>query len=166
MLIRAERSGLRFAVPKSWQVTDLATVLEGGDDKALQDIARKMNLPLSQLKAAARTVDVAAFGPTVKGFAANVNVQALPVEEVPTAAQLKMVMAAVGGSVESVEDVTTSLGPGRVSRYTLEVGSTKVVGRQIGVKGPNGVVLVTVSDIDAKSADVVLALVQGTLAAT
>jgi hypothetical protein len=165
-LITAERSGLRFAVPRTWQVNDVATVLESGDDADLAAIAKKMNLPLSQLKAAARTIDVAAFGPAVKGFAPNVNVQSLPVEELPTAEQLSMVMKMVGGTVESVDDVTTAAGPARVSRYRLDVGVAKVVGRQLGVKGPNGVVLITVSDITAQGADVVLAMVQGSLTTT
>ncbi|MGG5259034.1 hypothetical protein [Phycicoccus avicenniae] len=164
-LVRAQRSRMTFAVPTSWQVTDVTTLLSSGDEKALAGLAEQLNLSLSQVRAAARTIDVAAFGPSVDGFAPNVNVQLLPVEEPPSAAQLRLAMSAVGGTVESVEDVTTTFGPGRVSSYRLELGGRTVVGRQLGIKAPGGVALVTVSHVTAKEADVVLALVKGSLTA-
>ncbi|MBM6401239.1 hypothetical protein [Phycicoccus sonneratiae] len=166
VLVRAERSGLRFAVPEAWEVADVATVLEAGVDEDLAAMAERMNVPASQLRAAARTIDVSAFGPSVDGFAPNVNVQGLPVEEVPSAAQLRLVTSMIGGTVESVDDVPTPVGPGRVSRYRAEIGGRSVVGRQLGIEGPSGVVLVTVTATTAAGADDVLALLQRTLTTT
>ena len=164
--ISADRAGLRFAVPEDWKVLDLADVLASGDPKALQELADRMNLPVSQIEAAARTTDVAAFGAPVQDFAPNVNVQTVPLAEVPSETQLRLGMEMVGATVDSVEDVETALGTARVSSYSLPVNGTTVTGHQLGVKAPDGVAMITISDLSADRADVLLAMIEASLRTT
>ncbi len=163
--VHAEGSSVRFVVPTGWTVLPMAEALDRGDPEALAALAKRMNVPVSQVKAAARAVDLAVFGPEHAGFAPNVTVQRLPLAEVPGEAQLRMILGIVGARVDSVEDVTTPLGAGRLSRYGLEVGSTKAVGRLLAVAGPEGVVLVTATALDRAQAEVVVALVRSSIAA-
>ncbi len=164
--VSADRAGIRFAVPQDWQVLAADDVLAAGGSDVLQEMADRMNMSASQLRAAVRSADVAAFGQPVNGFAPNINVQTVPLEEVPSAAQLRMGVESVGATVLSVEDVTTSLGRARVSTYTLPLGDLTVTGHQLGVKAPNGVSLITVSDLSADRAGVVLSMVEASLART
>ncbi|HMM94831.1 hypothetical protein [Phycicoccus sp.] len=161
--VTGERSGLRFAVPEDWKVLELTKVLESGDQDALARIAQQMNLPVAQVKAAARSVDVAVFGPPSRGFAPNLNVQTLPLEVMPTEAQTRMVLKMIGATVASYEEVTTPVGRGHVTGYTLPVDTNTATGRQLTVIGPKGVVVLTVTDVDVDRADTVLGMLRASL---
>lgn len=165
-MVEASRVGIRFAVPESWEVVDFAELLEQADAAELEAVAEGMNLTAAQFRAAASNTDVGVFGPPSADFTPNVNVQLAPVEEVPSAEQMRLGLTMVGADVQDVQDVTTPLGPGRVTTYRLEVDGTTAYGRQLGVKGPGGVALITVSHGDAEQAERVEAVLRASLAAS
>ncbi len=163
-VVEAGRARIRFAVPDSWELVDFTALLEQADADELEAAADGMNLTASQFRAAARNTDLGVFGPPTANFAPNVNVQLSPVEEVPSAEQMRAGLTAIGADVQDVQDVTTPLGPGRVTSYRLEVAGTTAYGRQLGVKGPGGVALITVSHGDAEQAERVEQVLRSSLA--
>lgn len=163
-MVEARRAGIRFAVPDSWEIVDFTELLEQADAAELEAVAEGMNLTAAQFRAAASNTDLGAFGPPSAGFAPNVNVQLAPVEEVPSAAEMRRGLTMVGADVQDVQDVTTPLGPGRVTIYRLGVDGTTAYGRQLAVRGPGGVALVTVSHGDAEQAERVEAVLRASLA--
>ncbi|WP_299444928.1 hypothetical protein [uncultured Phycicoccus sp.] len=162
-VVEAGRARIRFAVPESWEVVDFTDLLEQADADELEAAADGMNLTAGQFRAAASNTDLGVFGPPTADFAPNINVQLSPVEEVPSAEQMRTGLTTIGADVQDVLDVTTPLGPGRVTVYRLDVAGTTAYGRQLGVKGPGGVALITVSHGDAEQAERVEQVLRSTL---
>lgn len=160
----AKRAGIRFAVPKDWKVFDLVTVLEKGDQSTIDAIAKQMNISTTQFKQMASNTDVAVFGPVQGSFAPNINVQTVPAEAVPSENEMSQGLKAVGAEIVDSKEIATAVGAGRLTTYRLTIGSTKVEGRQVAVKAPGGVAIITVSHTSSEQAGVLAAMVQSSLA--
>ena len=153
--VEGKSSGLRFAVPEDWKVLDPAALETDSDSALAKSLEKTYGVSADQLSKVFGAMDLVMMGPPEKSFAPNVNVVPNPLTALPTATDLASELDKIGAKTGTPRDATTPLGPAVVVPYELQSGANLVKGRSIVLKGPNGYVTITVSDVDAKAADAV-----------
>jgi hypothetical protein len=151
--VEAPKSGIRFPVPEAWKTTSFREVLDSGDKEAIAEAAKAMGVTESQLETVADQIEVMVFGPTVKGFAVNVNAVPQPGVQMPTAEVAEQQLGQLGGEVGTPVEGTTAYGKSMIVPYVLKLPNTTVQGRTILLETPGGVATLTVSHTSAKEAD-------------
>ena len=151
--VDAPRAGIRFPVPEGWRALSFRELLESGDKEAIAEAARTMGVTENQLDALAAQIEVIAFGPTVKGFAVNVNAVPQPGTAMPSAEEASGQLEQIGGTIGTPVTGSTDFGTSLVVPYTLEVKDLTVQGRSILLETPGGVATLTVSHVSEAEAD-------------
>ena len=129
--MEAPKSGIRFPVPEDWKSMSFREVIDSGDKEAIDEAAKSMGVTPEQLDTIADQIEVIVFGPTVKGFAVNINAVPQPNTAMPSAAEATSQLQQIGGKVGKAEEGTTSLGKSLVVPYTLKVQDRTVQGRTL-----------------------------------
>jgi hypothetical protein len=153
--VEAKGSGLRFAVPETWKVLDPSTLATDPESALAKSLEKTYGVSADQLSKVFGAMDLMVMGPPKTSFAPNVNVVPNPLTSLPKATDLAAELDKIGATTGTPRDATTPLGPAIVVPYELQSGANLVKGRSIVLKGPNGYVTITVSDVDAKTADAV-----------
>lgn len=153
MWVEAPKTGIRFPVPKGWKSLSFREVLDSGDKKAIDEAAKSMGVTAEQLDSLAEQIDVMVFGPTVKGFAVNINTVPQPGAAMPSADEAVSQLKQLGGTVGTPTTGTTAFGKTLVVPYTLKVQDTTVQGRTVLVETPDGIATLSVSHVSAAEAD-------------
>lgn len=162
----ATESGLRFAVPDTWEPIDAETLTSGGSNAAVDQLLETMGVTREEFVASMQGMELMVMGPVESNFAPNVNVVPNALSELPPATNLASELDSIGATTGTPSDETTPLGPAILVPYSLSSGDLDIKGRSIVVGGPNGFVTITVSHVDDKAADAVAATLLSTLSAT
>ena len=72
-------------------------VIDSGDKEAIDEAAKSMGVTPEQLDTIADQIEVIVFGPTVKGFAVNINAVPQPNTAMPSAAEATSQLQGIGG---------------------------------------------------------------------
>lgn len=114
--------GVKFAVPPGWSMFDLSTFADPAVRAALEPVAQKLGLTVDEyIRQLTQLNDAIVTGPEHAGFSATVSVrkEAAQVSSyVPSVEEAQQLVVALGGTVTSVDPVSTPAGPGYVTRYT------------------------------------------------
>jgi len=151
--VEAPKSGIRFPVPEDWRSMSFREVIDSGDKEAIDEAAKSMGVTPEQLDTIADQIEVIVFGPTVKGFAVNINAVPQPNTAMPSAAEATSQLQGIGGKVGKAKEGTTSLGKSLVVPYTLKVQDRTVQGRTLLIETDDGVATLTVSHVSGDEAD-------------
>lgn len=162
----AADSGLRFAVPETWEPIDAETLTSGGSNAAVDQLLETMGVTREEFVASIQGMELMVMGPVESNFAPNVNVVPNALTELPPATNLASELTSIGATAGTPSEETTALGPAILVPYSLMSGELDIKGRSIVVGGPNGFVTITVSHVDDKAADAVAATLLSTLSAT
>jgi len=149
----APKSGIRFPVPEDWRSMSFREVIDSGDKEAIDEAAKSMGVTPEQLDTIADQIEVIVFGPTIKGFAVNINAVPQPNTAMPSAAEATSQLQGIGGKVGKAKEGTTSLGKSLVVPYTLKVQDRTVQGRTLLIETDDGVATLTVSHVSGDEAD-------------
>ena len=151
--VEAPKSGIRFPVPEDWRSMSFREVIDSGDKEAIDEAAKSMGVTPEQLDTIADQIEVIVFGPTIKGFAVNINAVPQPNTAMPSAAEATSQLQGIGGKVGKAKEGTTSLGKSLVVPYTLKVQDRTVQGRTLLIETDDGVATLTVSHVSGDEAD-------------
>jgi hypothetical protein len=151
--VDAPKSGIRFPVPEDWKSMSFREVIDSGDKEAIDEAAKSMGVTPEQLDTIADQIEVIVFGPTVKGFAVNINAVPQPNTAMPSAAEATSQLQQIGGKVGKAVEGTTSMGKSLVVPYTLKVQDRTVQGRTLLIETDDGVATLTVSHVSGDQAD-------------
>ena len=151
--VEAPKSGIRFPVPEDWKSMSFREVIDSGDKEAIDEAAKSMGVTPEQLDTIADQIEVIVFGPTVKGFAVNINAVPQPNTAMPSAEEATSQLSQIGGKVGKAKEGTTSLGKSLVVPYTLKVQDRTVQGRTLLIETDDGVATLTVSHVSGDEAD-------------
>ncbi len=114
--------GVRFAVPAGWAMFDLSRFADPAVQGALEPVAAKLGLTVDEyIRQLTQLNDAIVTGPDRNGFTPTISVRKEAAQvsgTVPSVADAQQLVAAIGGTVTSVDPLTTPLGPGYVTRYT------------------------------------------------
>ena len=153
MWIEAPKAGIRFPVPDDWRTMSFQEVLDSGDTKAMDEAAKAMGVTPDQLQALAEQIEVIVFGPTVDGFAVNINAIGQPGTTLPTARVASAQLEKAGGKVGTPVAGTTAFGKSLVVPYSLKLPTGTIQGRSILLETPDGIATLTVSHASKAEAD-------------
>ena len=162
----ATDSGLRFAVPDTWEPIDAETLASGGSNASVDQLLETMGVTREEFVASMQGMELMVMGPVESSFAPNVNVVPNALSELPPASNLASELDSIGATTGTPSDVSTPLGPAILVPYSLTSNELDIKGRSIVVGGPNGFVTITVSHVDDEAADAVAATLLSTLSAT
>ena len=162
----AADSGLRFAVPDTWEPIDAAALASGESNAAVDQLLETMGVTREEFVQSMAGMELMVMGPAESNFAPNVNVVPNALSELPPAENLASELSSIGATTGTPSDETTPLGPAILVPYSLQSGELDIKGRSIVTGGPNGFVTITVSHVDDKAADAVAATLLETLSAT
>ena len=151
--VEAPKSGIRFPVPEDWKSMSFREVIDSGDKETIDEAAKSMGVTPEQLDTIADQIEVIVFGPTVKGFAVNINAVPQPNTAMPSAEEATSQLSQIGGKVGKAKEGTTSLGKSLVVPYTLKVQDRTVQGRTLLIETDEGVATLTVSHVSGDEAD-------------
>ena len=151
--VEAPKSGIRFPVPEDWKSMSFREVIDSGDKETIDEAAKSMGVTPEQLDTIADQIEVIVFGPTVKGFAVNINAVPQPNTAMPSAEEATSQLSQIGGKVGKAKEGTTSLGKSLVVPYTLKVQDRTVQGRTLLIETDDGVATLTVSHVSGDEAD-------------
>ena len=162
----AADSGLRFAVPDTWEPIDAAALAAGESNAAVDQLLETMGVTQEEFVQSMAGMELMVMGPAESNFAPNVNVVPNALSELPPAENLASELSSIGATTGTPSDETTPLGPAILVPYSLKSGELDIKGRSIVTGGPNGFVTITVSHVDDQAADAVAATLLETLSAT
>ena len=162
----ATDSGLRFAVPDTWEPIDAETLASGGSNASVDQLLETMGVTREEFVASMQGMELMVMGPVESSFAPNVNVVPNALSELPPASNLASELDSIGATTGTPSDESTPLGPAILVPYSLTSNELDIKGRSIVVGGPNGFVTITVSHVDDEAADAVAATLLSTLSAT
>lgn len=157
-----EDVSVSFAVPETWTAMNPKKLLEGGDSSAFDEMAGRMGITSRQMMQAVGNADLLMLAPPKRGYADNVSGLVVPLEGLPTQAQLEAELGKVSDVPVVVTPGTSPAGPIVTADYTIEVSGRPVMGRSIFVETPDGVLNLSVSALEA----VTTAEVSDTIVAT
>lgn len=159
----AADSGLRFAVPDTWEPIDAQSLASGESNASVDQLLETMGVTREEFVQSMAGMELMVMGPAESNFAPNVNVVPNALSELPPATNLASELGSIGATTGTPSDETTPLGPAIYVPYSLKSGELDIKGRSIVVGGPNGFVTITVSHVDDQAADAVAATVLSTL---
>ena len=162
----ATDSGLRFAVPDTWEPIDAEALASGGSNASVDQLLETMGVTREEFVASMQGMELMVMGPVESRFAPNVNVVPNALSELPPASNLASELGSIGATTGTPSDETTPLGPAILVPYSLTSNELDIKGRSIVVGGPNGFVTITVSHVDDEKADAVADTLLSTLSAT
>lgn len=159
-------AGLTFAAPETWTAINPKKLLEAGDLSALDEMAERMGMTSSQMRVSVGNVAVLLAAPPKNGYADNITGIVVPLAGLPTESQIKAQLESVLETPVVVTESESPAGPMVAAEYVLKVGSADVNGRTLFFNGPDGVLNLSVSATDAKSADTIAELLRSTIHAS
>jgi hypothetical protein len=166
-LVKVEKYGIAFELPKGWITLDAKKVLEdgGGTNPVLDELADRMGMTPEQLtktfSSSVQTISVSDEG-AKHGFLENVNT--VGQDQVLNDETIKLQLATIGAKAATFEHVSTPAGDVTRVPYDLptKIGLT-IRGVAIVVYGDHATVVVTVSSSSAASAAKIADQVQASL---
>ncbi|PRY58724.1 hypothetical protein BCF74_1115 [Knoellia remsis] len=161
-----EDAGLRFAGPAEWVAIDPEELAAAGDDAMMKDLADRMGVSVSQFRAVMTNADLILTAPPKDGFADSINAIVVPLTDLPTEAQLTAQLGSLVDGDVTYTATETPAGRAVMARYAIAAGNLAVQGSSIFVKGPEGVLNVTVTTRDAARTEQVSAVVLDSLSET
>lgn len=166
-VLKIKKYGVSFEVPKSWMSLDAGEALKnvGKGNKDIEEFADRLGSDtdsfLKMLRNNIQTMSVSTDG-AEKGFVANINSMVIPVAD-PTAEELKLGLAAVGGKFIDQDSPDNEYGDVIRIRYTLQTGSGKIQGTFVGFDAGEVFVQITVSSLSRTESDELSDLVARTV---
>ncbi len=119
--------------------------------KTMKLMIEKSGQTEAALRQALAQMELFVVGPSIKGFAPNVNVISSPGTALPTDAQLHAQLDAMV-KVTAIREESTAMGPVRVSTYTMDIQGTPMAAEQIYAINGGRIAIITVSARDAAEA--------------
>lgn len=157
-------ASLKFAVPAEWTAINPKELLaQGGDMSVLDDMAKKMGITTKQMTQAMGNADLMLLSPPKDGYADNVSGLIVPLEGLPTEAQLKGQLGQLSEVDVVVTPGTSPAGDMIAADYTLVVGPNSVSGRTLFFTGEDAVLNLSVSAIDPKVTASVSEVIRATI---
>jgi len=154
-VVKVEKYGISYELPKGWITIDAKKVLEGGGkNPVMDDLVHRLGIPRDQLvrqfSSVVQTMSVSDGG-AVDGFLANVN--SVGQEGDVNDEQLKLQLATIGAKASEPEHETTDAGNVTRVAYFLatKVGIT-IHAVVLAVHTRTATVAVTVAAITAQKA--------------
>ncbi len=148
----AKKSSISFVPPEGWAPFDVAAAL--ADPAAAPDVVRNAaeanDDEVADFLKPYESVDAMAFEAPAGGFAANLNVINNPGTPLPSAEDAQASLEQNPAiTVSEVKDQLTPIGDGRLAVYEITEGDKKVAGEMLFVEGPKGLVVITLSTLEA-----------------
>ncbi|EAP97948.1 hypothetical protein JNB_13328 [Janibacter sp. HTCC2649] len=158
-----EDASLKFAVPEAWSAINPKKLIAEGDTSVFDDMAKKMGITSDQMMQAVGNADLMLLAPPKDGYAANVSGLIVPLEGLPTEAQLKGQLGAMSETDVVVTPGTSAAGPMIAADYVLKVGAASVQGRTQFFQGEDGVLNLAISTLDTKTTAAVSEAIRSTI---
>lgn len=151
-LLTAEKAGVRFRSPVGWTALSEKDLSFAVDSPQGVELARLTGLTIDQLRARFETIDVYLIG-----FSGVLTVGVLGTDgALPSRAGFDAGFGDLDHTVESVDQVNTPLGAGRVFGYTISAGGGEQRGVSLYVLNGSTVVEITSAGTDAGQARAIL----------
>jgi len=119
--------------------------------KTMKLMIEKSGQTEAALRQALAQMELFVVGPSIRGFAPNVNVISSPGTALPTDAQLHAQLDAMV-KVTAIREESTAMGPVRVSPYTMDIQGTPMAAEQVYAINGGRIAIITVSARDAAEA--------------
>ncbi len=116
----AADSGLRFAVPDTWEPIDAAALASGESNAAVDQLLETMGVTQEEFVQSMAGMELMVMGPAESNFAPNVNVVPNALSELPPAENLASELSSIGATTGTPSDETTPLGPAILVPYSLQ----------------------------------------------
>jgi hypothetical protein len=158
-----EDASLKFAVPEAWSAINPKKLIAEGDTSVFDDMAKKMGITSDQMMQAVGNADLMLLAPPKDGYADNVSGLIVPLEGLPTEAQLKGQLGAMSETDVVITPGTSPAGPMIAADYVLKVGDQSVQGRTLFFDGEDGVLNLAISTLDAKTTASVAEVIRTTI---
>ncbi|GAA4116075.1 hypothetical protein GCM10022415_12890 [Knoellia locipacati] len=152
-----------FAVPETWTAMNPKKLLEGGDTSAFDEMASKMGVTSRQMMQAVGNADLLMLAPPRSGYADNISGLVVPLEGLPTDAQLMAELGKVSEAPVVVTPGESPAGPTISADYSLQVSGRTVTGRSLFVETQDGVLNLSVSALDPATTKAVAETIASTM---
>ncbi|MEO7268178.1 MAG: hypothetical protein ABIW49_03105 [Knoellia sp.] len=160
---RIEDASLKFAVPEAWSAINPKKLIAEGDTSVLDEMAKKMGITSDQMMQAVGNADLMLLAPPKDGYANNVSGIIVPLDGLPTEAQLKGQLGAMSETDVVITPGKSAAGPMIAADYVLKVGTKSVQGRTLFFDGEDGVLNLAISTLDAKTTAAVAEVIRTTI---
>ena len=142
---------MSFDLPSDWKEFDRDKMQDAmKDSSVMKDMEDRMGVTSEQFQQMmASNIVLYVTAPEAEdGFVSNVNALVID-QEMPSADEFQQQFESLGATDVQTEEASTDAGDGYTTTYTLATQGVEAHGEAISIDTPDGVVVITISTVDA-----------------